>query len=135
MKHSGETTLDFSIERYKHNETGELATSVQMETNDWCDGACDYIVYTLSVSGTSYFTPGKFSGLPEDCYPDEGETEITSVVGPDGKDWFSVLTDSEQEQIQTLIEENVCEGLDDPEPDDYDDSFEDKDYEVDGYYD
>lgn len=60
-----------------------------------------------------WFTPGKFSGPPESCYPDEGEDpEITKVVTLDEEgvehDILGDLTDDEIASLTTeLIEEQA----------------------------
>lgn len=80
----------------------------------------------LEVYGRSYFRPGKISGLPENCYPDEGETEILKIT-LDGNPWDGNLTDKEIELAESQLTEAVCEDAEEPEPpsqddfDDYDD--------------
>jgi hypothetical protein len=76
---------------------------------------------TVDVEGRSYFAAGKTYGPPEDCYPDEGETEILSVLL--GKeDWEDKLTSSEREYIIDMIVEGAIENFaGDPDDKDYDD--------------
>jgi hypothetical protein len=90
----------------------------QFEIEREIDG--EYKIIVLQIEGRSYFTPGKFHALPENCYPDEGETEVTSVLGPDGKDWSANLSDSENDSILEMIQEQAHEGGE-PDFDDYDD--------------
>lgn len=97
MKYSGKTSFEFEIER-------------------------DDDTILLQVEGSSYFAPGKRFGRPEDCYPDEGDTEITSVTGPDQQDWEAQLTPEEREKILTMIAEQVQ----DQEPD-YNEDGDDED--------
>lgn len=61
----------------------------------------------MKVEGRAYYAPDRTSGRPEDCYPDEGETEIEKVVGPDGKDWEDKLTKGEVNSILEEIQETV----------------------------
>lgn len=129
--YSGTASFEFEIERYKSKQTGEYRSlkDVESELNnnpmlgdDWIELTFDYEAITLKVEGRAYFTPGKYSGLPENCYPDEGDIEMTSCTGPDGKDWEDQLVDSEYDDIISMIDEQVQDGYDDgPDPDDYDD--------------
>lgn len=36
--------------------------------------------YELELTHQGYFMPGRYSGAPEDCYPDEGDIEIERIV-------------------------------------------------------
>lgn len=129
--YSGTTSFEFEVERYKHKQTGEYRSIKEVDKeladnpmlgDDWLDLTYDYECITLQVEGRAYFTPGKFYGLPENCYPDEGDVEMTSCIGPDGKDWENQLVDSEYDNIISMIDEQVQEGdYDGPDPDDYDD--------------
>lgn len=126
-KYSGNTTFDFEIERYRDKENGNyyLVSEVPDRSDD--NFEFEYETITLEVSGSSYFVPGKINGPPEDCYPDEGETEIESVIGPDGKDWYDRLSSSEIDSITSMLAENV-------ENSDYDD-YDGPDDRYDDYYD
>ena len=115
--YNGETSFEFEIERAKNIDTGEIATLDSKEANEWCGGATDYVTLTLQVEGRAYFQRGRTSGLPENCYPDEGEVEIKTVIGPDGKDWEGQLTDDERENILSMIDDQV-QSDDGPDPDD-----------------
>lgn len=125
--YSGTASFEFEIERYKDKESGELVTHDKVPVSD-DDFEFEYQTITLQVEGNSYFTPGKYHGLPENCYPDEGETEIESVIGPDGKDWESRLTDEERESILNMIAEEAQNQEPDFDEDDYDDSYDFEDY-------
>jgi hypothetical protein len=116
--YSGHTSFDFEIERYKNKKTGVDTAYLLPGINE---DDYDYHTLTLKVEGSAYFAPGKTYGPPENCYPDEGDVEITSCLGPDGKDWEDQLTHSERDAIIEMIDGNVQEGLDGPDPDDYDD--------------
>lgn len=41
----------------------------------------------LTITGRIDFTPGNYSGKPEDCYPDECEVEFDSIVDEQGVVW------------------------------------------------
>lgn len=58
------------------------------------------------VRGIYYHEPGRYSGPPEDCYPDESYTEITDVEIGGVKQFWDFLPDSVIEQAQKLIDEN-----------------------------
>jgi hypothetical protein len=134
MGYSGSTEFDFDIERYKNKTTGELHSIDSIDQDmkntglgdDWLELCYEYQVITLTVEGRSYFQEGRTYGAPENCYPDEGETEITAVIGPDGKDWQNRLSASEVDSITDMIADHVMDGADDYEPD-YDD-YDDDDY-------
>ncbi len=125
--YAGNTSFDFEIERYKNKETGTFHSIDEVEKQypifDLIDVTHEYIVINLEVEGRSYYERGRSHGLPEDCYPDEGDTEIMSVIGPDGKDWTDKLTASEELSIIDMIQQNVIDGCDGPDPDDYHDDI------------
>lgn len=124
--YSGHTTFNFEIERYKNKKTGEYYHGSKDPDNS--DDNFELQTINLEVSGSSYFAPGRYSGAPEDCYPDESDTEIHSVIGPDGKDWYDHLSTSEVDEIISNLSENVqSSGYDDydgPDEDDYDPSWD-----------
>lgn len=134
MKYSGQTNFDFEIERYRNKFTSELVTFNKEVEGDEFGIVFEYQTISLKVEGRSYFQSGRYSGPPEDCYPDEGDTECEAVIGPDGKDWSDKLTPDESTHILVMIEENCMDGPDDcEEEDDYEpDSSDDlDDYEED----
>lgn len=120
--YSGTATIDFDIERYRNIMTGNLVHPDKV--NDLNEFLYEYVTHTLTIEGRSYYQPGRLYGPPEDCYPDEGETEIMSVIGPDGKNWEDQLSDGEKELILELIQENVMDGCDGSDPDDYYDDYD-----------
>jgi hypothetical protein len=109
MNYSGKVNFEFEIERYKNKVSGELVTDITTD-NEYL---FDYELILLQVEGSSFFASGKYFGKPENCYPDEGDTEITSVTGPDQLDWEDKLTASERERIIQMISDQVQ----DQEPD------------------
>lgn len=127
--YSGNASFDFEIERYKNKLTGEFLTGDKAEAevkdhpfgDEWFEMNYEYQVISLSIEGSSYFQPGRLHGHPDNCYPDEGDTEITSVIGPDGLDWESNLTESEKDSVIEMIQDHVVDGMDEPDYDDYDD--------------
>lgn len=126
--YSGEASFVFEIERYKNKQTGDILSVDAAETeakghpfgDEWFEMNYEYQVINLDIEGSSYFQPGRLHGHPDNCYPDEGETEITSVVGPDGQDWESKLTESERDSVIEMIQDQVVDGCDEPDYDDGD---------------
>lgn len=121
--YSGETSFDFEIERYKDKESGRYLThsAVPDEGDDF---EYEYTLLNLKIEGRAYFSPGRRYGPPESCYPDEGETEITAVIGPDGKDWEDQLTKVERVSILDTIQDNVSNDC--PDYDDTDDYYDEE---------
>lgn len=107
MSYSGSTSFRFEIERYRNKETGSLLP--YQEFMDDAGSEYEYTIVSLFVEGQSYFTAGRYSGPPEDSYPDEGDTEIMSVTGPDEADWEDQLTDPEKESVLEDIKSRVQE--------------------------
>jgi hypothetical protein len=70
----------------------------------------------VEVSYRYSFSPGRFSGPPETCYPDETDVEILSTSArsfdPWGRTrWTDVdLTDAEEEAALTAIEKQESES-------------------------
>jgi hypothetical protein len=111
MNYSGSTKFDYMIYR-------DLPNGI---TNTYEEEII------LKIEGRSYFAHGKYSGAWEDSYPDEGDTEILSVIGPDGKDWEDQLSDIQKAQILDIIQEKVStdEDYDPPDIDYYDRDYHD----------
>ena len=135
--YSGEASFSFEVERYLNKQTNQLLTVAQAEAeakdhpfgDTWFDVNYEYQCIVLEVEGRSYYQQGRSYGPPENCYPDEGETEITSIIGPNNEDWMSKLTQSENDSIIEQIQDHVVDGMDEPDYDDYDDDryFDDGD--------
>lgn len=135
MGYSGNASFIFEVERYLNKQTNQLMTPDQAEAeakdhlfgDTWFDMNYEYQCIPLEVEGSSYYQEGRLSGLPENCYPDEGDTEITSVLGPNKEDWTSKLTKSENDSILEMIQEEVVDGAGEPDyDDDYDHSDDDR---------
>lgn len=124
MGYKGTATIDFHINRIKDLQTDEyrlLRDDDDPEREEELE---------LEIQGRSYYQEGRYYGPPENCYPDEGETEILSITW-NGKKFPWDLTDKEiekaEEQISMAVQED--EG---PDPDDYYDE-DDRDYEQEVY--
>lgn len=121
MSYKGTANIPFEIERMRDKITGKY---VMVDSVAEDAGTHIYECIELDVQGYSYYQEGRTSGLPENCYPDEGDTEIESVIGPGGKDWEDELTGREREALLEAIDEHVREN-----------SFKDYDRDYDDYYD
>jgi len=130
--YSGNADFEFEIERYKDKETGALYLESDLPDFDDKEFEFEYVLISLSVSGNSYFTPGKYHGAWEDSYPDEGDTEIESVTDENGKDWSQLLTEYETNAILERIAEFAQDSSYDYDPPDdiyYDDPRDDYIYD------
>jgi hypothetical protein len=118
--YSGCATIEFPIERIK-----DLTTDEYRPIQDGDDlSRSEELV--LTITGRSYFAPGKFYGPPEECYPDEGDTEIISIIW-NGKPFPWDLTPEEEAAVLEQISNEVSEDGG-PDPDEYYDSRRDDDY-------
>ena len=113
--YSGTTSFVYEIERYKHKQTGEVVCPSRLVDED----EFDYLIVPLNVEGFASFMPGKYTGPWENSYPDEGETEILSLIGPDGKDWEDKLSMDERNDLMAMIEEEVADDNYEPDTEDY----------------
>jgi hypothetical protein len=103
--YSGTIDFQFDIERWSHPSVNELLTSKQMKDNNLHENDCEIHVIPLFVTGWASFTEGYTSGLPEDCYPDESDSDINSITDDDGNDWFNKLSQSELDDIWKKMED------------------------------
>ena len=103
---SGGGSFVFEVERYLHLPTGEyfqvgsaqVPSDVDERPEEWV-----YQEIPLTITGCGYYTPGYTTGLPEDCYPDEGSLEVESILGPDGTDWEDTVTPQERKTIEERL--------------------------------
>lgn len=94
--------FNFTIDRFINLETREM---VDQSPSD--EGSFQYLPIDLKVEGSYYFRPGKYSGPPESCYPDESEAEILSLTDSDGQDWTNQISTKEESIILDSIAEQV----------------------------
>jgi hypothetical protein len=124
--YAGSASFEFEVERYLNVKTGELIFEDSLP-EDAEESDFEYQCIELSVEGHSYFTSGRTQGDPDDAFPDEGDTEITSIQGPGGEDWSNKISDSERDkildQLAELSKDSCC------------DYNEDRDYDRDDYFD
>jgi hypothetical protein len=81
------------------------------------------------------FVPGKYSGLPENCYPDEGgftylEGDIY-IIDTDGNRsvWDGTLTKAEQDKAERDAYDSWLDQDSEPDVDIDDDALLDRDYD------
>jgi len=129
VNYSGTANFDYEIYRYKCKQTGKLFTENEIYEiclcNDYDQDMIDHlynqVTIKLEVSGSSYYTAGKYTGRYEDSYPDDGDTEIDYIWGPDNTDWEDKITTSEKEDIIEQIEsKSKKSSSDDYDANDYD---------------
>lgn len=120
MNYSGKTSFTFEVERFKSKFTGSFLSDEELK--DAFESTYEYLLVPLQIEGTSYFTSGRSYGPAENCFPDEGDTEITSCVDKEGKDWEPLLTEYERDIILEKIVQDSHEGYEPDEADyvDYD---------------
>lgn len=124
MNYSGNACFEYEVERYQDKNTKTYLTLDDVEglarnhEEEWIDENFSYVCLTLDVEGNSYFQSGRFNCSNDDAYPDEGDTEITSITlyGKE-EDWEDKITSSEREYIVDRIAEESMENYD-GDPDD-----------------
>lgn len=126
MSYNGKATIDFHINRIKDLQTDQYRL---LQLDDDADREEELV---LEIEGRSYYTEGRSYGLPENCYPDEGETEILSVMWK-GKPFPWELTKEETEQAEEMICNAVQDDDGGPDESDYDDDDYDDGYDDDHY--
>jgi hypothetical protein len=107
--YSGSAIFEYEIERLLCKHTGEYFIESELPeiSTEEFESRFEKVTIPLNVEGNSWHSAGVYSAAPEDCYPDEGDTEIESVIGPDGKDWYNLLSDTEISEIIDLIESDA----------------------------
>lgn len=126
--YNGTAKIDFHINRIKDLETDAYRLFREGDDPEREEEL------ELEIEGRSYFQRGRTSGPPENCYPDEGETEILAVMWK-GKSFPWELTDSEKEEAEEMICNAVQENddFDPPDYDDYEEDYDDNYDDVDDY--
>jgi hypothetical protein len=110
----GSTFFEFEVKRYKDRDSGKLYTKDQISRIDGGeDSEFEYVTIMLDVEGSAYYIPGYTSGAFEDCYPDDSDSEIESVIGPDKEDWYNKLTSKELNSITSKLIEQVKKNQND----------------------
>jgi len=120
----GSTTIAWTVER--------LIDTVNRKLIPLPGGVSDadenYVWANVDVEVRGYFAAGRYSGPPENCYPDEGEIEILSATDESGFDWLPHLTTKETEALEKMAWDELPKSIDDDyDPPDYDDCGYDRD--------
>tara|TARA_B110000503_G_C7012582_1_gene356334 strand:+ start:84 stop:491 length:408 start_codon:yes stop_codon:yes gene_type:complete len=124
--YNNKTQFEFQIERLKDKD-GKFIEEGKFPVN-FNESDFEYETISIQINGRAFFQSGNFSGLPENCYPDESEVEILSALGPNKEDWLDKLSSSEYLDIISIIEEKCSSDDSDDDHDDYDYDY---DYEQD----
>jgi hypothetical protein len=76
----------------------------------------------LHVECSGYFSPGKYYGPPENCYPDEEWFDIEAItIAKTGEKFTGILSEEDEKEIESLWWDEYKSGGD-YEPD-YEDDF------------
>ncbi len=128
--HSSKYSFQFDIERWTHPSCPELLTKDQLQEKNLNEDSAEVKVIILFVEGYVSFTEGNTSGLPENCYPDEYDSEIESIVDESGEDYFNKVSASEMKEIWQTLDNHFSND------DCHDDQYYDRDYSDydDSYY-
>ncbi len=102
-QHNGYTKIKSTIIRSIDSFNGKLVNETIGER---------VVEIELDVEGTSCFIAGKYFGYPEDCYPDDEDSEITdwSITKNDpyyGRDDEIQLTLIEYDELTNKIREAI----------------------------
>jgi len=93
---------------------------LRVESDDLPDEAETWplLEVTIEFSGSSWYSPGRSYGHPEDCYPEEGGTEIdsrTATIKVDGKTVTLpdfTTTAAEDDEASEAMQEYAIHGED-----------------------
>ena len=111
---NGTTSISIEVDRFRvvRADTFELPC-FRLVTEDELQPGEDPepVVLDVEVECYGYFTPGRYTAAPEDCYPDEGDFEIQDVwVHPSFQHMGFTLTSREEEEV----EERFADRMKDP---------------------
>lgn len=124
-KRSSNCDFTFYIDRWLHPSSNNLLSLQEMQALNIAENEAEHHVITLNVTGWACCVEGNTSALPENSYPDEFDSEITSVTDENENDWLDRLTKFEINQIEDkLYDEMEYQSS----------SYDDSNYE-DDYYD
>lgn len=136
--YSGNYDFQFDVERWSHPSTPKLLTADDLKLQKLDENECSVIVIPLQINGWVSFTEGYTSGLPENCYPDESESDIESVTDENGEDWINKITPNEMDQLWKKLDDMFdrhnynSSDYDDRDYSDYEDNYyhpyDDSDY-------
>lgn len=112
---NGTATIEFPILRWMDVLTGEFLTK---EPENFDDESIEEVEIVCTIEAHMWYDAGRYSGAPEDCYPEESGFEIMEFKSDNPK-----ITDFKQltKEEQAAVEEQVGEAIgDDYGIDDYD---------------
>lgn len=116
------TTIERAlVVRVDQYELPYLAFVLESEVHP--DEEMDVREVDIEAECWGYYIPAKLNGLPEDCYPEEGEFEVQSAIAPDYPGVPFVLTEAEEDDLaQQHGDDDDCDGPD-YEPDFYEPDY------------
>ena len=135
------TDIDLTKERSALELLG-IAGDQDRDTDDLDIEEIETVTVDVSYD-PGWFTPGRFSGPPGDCYPDDGESpEILSVIyTPENGKPKCIDAASLSEEVVKALEELAWEDQDGAHPAAdaaaeaaYDDYMDGLDLDLDGYF-
>lgn len=106
MSYSGETSFEFVIERYKDRDSGKLYCPDTVPSDD--EFEFEPLSISLFVEGRAYYDSGNRYGSIDDCYDEDGGSEIMSCANSEGQDMEDQLTKKERELILQMIVDEVA---------------------------
>jgi hypothetical protein len=115
-------THETNIEVWKNPKTGEWTREKDLPeeaTNDDGDITWEHQEATITFEGYYRYSPAKLSGPPEDCYPEESESEITSWESD--VEGVTPTKEERDEAMLAIIESTRSYGCRDSDPGVYDD--------------
>lgn len=121
----GSADFEFEVERYKNKSNGEYYSEADVAEYDGDSPDFELVTIELSIEGTAHYTPGYTSGLPENCYPADSDSELTKVIGPNKEDWYHKITDDERDSMLAILAEKIQDQGDDDGGDDAYDRWKD----------
>jgi len=116
------TTIERAlVVRVDHYELPHLEFVLESEVHP--DEELDMREVDIECECWGYYIPAKLYGPPEDCYPEEGEFEIQSAVAPDYPDVPFVLTQSDEDDLAQLADDDDSDGPEYESDYDYPDDY------------
>ena len=119
--------FEYTAERWTHPSIEGMITLDELQAKNLQDDKADVKVINLYVEGWSSYTSGYTSGLPEDCYPDEYDSEIEKIVDDDGNDWYPLLSAKELSEINSMFDDKIERSSSYDDECDYYDDYSDRD--------
>lgn len=111
--------FQFDINRYLHPSTKQLLTKKEAQAQGFDIQFLDCEGFTLYVEGNGRYTPACLHKLPEDCYPEDLESDIISIQDIDGNNWMDKVSSSELNEISAKLDDLIYNDASSYRDDDY----------------